>query len=343
MSDTVKIILTGKIRTDYERAEVVAALTKMLKIGEDEADALLAGRETVLKQDVPAGVASRHVQILREIGAKVRVEAMPVAAPVEPALPGMGSNPNPAPKTDSRPAASRPSARQLELVPMAEPEPPADPDPLPYSGFGRTGPAGTRMMTAETPSLFGLSLNGRIGRLRYLVYGWLGIFLIAFAATTMLMLTGFSLYKLSTASAPSGAWLAGAAAIGILVLWLSIRVSVLRLHDINLSGKWLLAIWILPALVAGIMRSPGLMAFAEILSWLTVVVLLLWPGSAVENDYGNPPGANTLLIYLGTVLIILLGALAIRGYSHHELPLGRNAVKINSAGVQTMGRPVRVE
>lgn len=336
MSDTVKIILTGKIRSGFERAEVVATLAKMLKLSDGEADAMLTGQDTVLKRDVPSAIAARHVQILREIGLKVRVEPMQSAAQAEPALPAMESNPNPAPPEDSPPAPSRPSAMHLELVPITAPEPPADSAPHPYSGSGSisasepsgpsyTGrsslPANASVVTTDTPPMLGWSLVGRIGRLRYLVYGWLGIFLVAFAGALLLTLAGFSIRKFS--AAPGGLWLLGAVVLGLAVLWLSIRVTVLRLHDVNLSGKWMLAIWILPAFIAGIIRSPALMTAAAILSWLAFFALLLWPGSSGENDYGDPPGANTLPIYMGTLLVVLLAVISIRGYNQHVLPLAQ--------------------
>jgi uncharacterized membrane protein YhaH (DUF805 family) len=344
MSDTVKIILTGKIRSGFERAEVVATLAKMLKVSDGEADAMLTERETILKRDVPPAIAARHVQILRNIGAKVRVEPMQSPAQAEPALPAMENNPNPTPAADSLPAPGRSSTLQLELVPIAAPEPPSDSAPQPYSGsgpiathepispshIGRSSlPANASVVTTDTPPMLGLSLAGRIGRLRYLVYGWLGIFLVAFAGALLLTLAGFSVRKFS--GAPSGLWLLGAVVLGLVVLWLSIRVTVLRLHDVNLSGKWMLAIWILPGFIAGIIRSPALMAAAAILSWLAFFVLLLWPGSSEENDYGFPPGANTLPIYMGTALVILLAVIGIRGYSQLVQPLAQQMAERNAA------------
>lgn len=323
MSDMVKIILTGKVRSGFERAEVVAALAKMLKIGDGEASALLEDRETILKRDVPTAVASRHIQILREVGAKARVEAMPAAQRIEPALSAMEGNPRPSPMTDSRPAASRPSTQALELVPIAEPKPvseirpysgplgPGDPGNGPYGDSGRL----------PAPAMFGLSLNGRIGRLRYLVYGWLGMALIAFAGGLLLTLAGFSLRRFPASSTPGGLWLLGAAVLGLAVLWMSIRVSVLRLHDVNLSGKWFLG-FCLFGVGAGMTRSPGMLTFTVILSWLISIALLLWPGSAQENDYGEPPRANTLLIYLGAMLVILLAVIGLGSYARRGLPFG---------------------
>lgn len=345
MSDTVNIVLTGKIRSSFERAEVVASLAKMLKISDGEADAMLADRETVLKRDVPPAIAARHIQILRDVGAKVRAEAShaPLTPPqMEPLPPVTESNPAPVQPEDETPLANRRPTLELELVPIATPETDIDSDPMPYSGSGPVAthepitpsyissslPTGTRMAATYTPPMFGIGLAGRIGRLRYLVYGCLGVFLVGLVGALLLMMTGFSAAKFSTSGAPG--LLLGAVVLGLAILWMSIRVTVLRLHDVNLSGKWLL-LSILPGFIAGITHSPALMTFATLLSWLVFLVLLVWPGSSSDNDYGDPPDPNTVPIYVGTAFVILFAVLGFKGYTQHVLPLTQQMAERHTA------------
>jgi len=345
MANTVRIILTGKVCAGFERDEVAATLAKMFKLSEIKADALLKDRETVVKRDVPAGIASRHIKVLQEIGAEARVESMPDPEPAVPLSAKMESAPKPPPEPDDMPATGRAAAMALELVPIAAAEPGSEPEPRPYSGSDQSasnGPViaphlnraglvpGATVLTYETPPMFGLSLNGRIGRLRFLVYGWLGIALVAVAAVLLLMVTGYSFYKTSASGSPGVLWLIAALVLGLIVLWMSIRVSVLRLHDVNLSG-WFMLLWALPAFIAGLFRSPGLMTVAVIVSWLASLALVVWPGTDGENDYGDPPDKNTLLIQLGALLVVVLGVIGVLSYVRHPFPVGNQMATPNAA------------
>jgi hypothetical protein len=91
-------------------------------------------------------------------------------------------------------------------------------------------------------------------------------------------------------------------AIAVVVLWLALRLLVLRLHDINLSGKWILIVIVLGG-VAGVLQKPGLIA---ILVWVPSLVPLFWPGTDGENDYGPPCDPNTTLVKVGAGVIIAI-------------------------------------
>jgi len=45
--------------------------------------------------------------------------------------------------------------------------------------------------------------------------------------------------------------------------------------------------------------------------WIVALVLNVVPGSEGENDYGPPPGPNTVLVKVGAVLFIAFTALAV--------------------------------
>lgn len=124
--------------------------------------------------------------------------------------------------------------------------------------------------------LFGLSFEGRIGRMRYFLGG-----LVFLLALTCVILLGASLPGLLL-----GSMLLFGLAFGL--VW-SFRLTVLRLHDIGHSGWWVL-----------VLALPGLGTIASI-------VLLLWPGSPEDNDHGSPPsqeGAKAAVAVLVTLMVI---------------------------------------
>jgi uncharacterized membrane protein YhaH (DUF805 family) len=114
-----------------------------------------------------------------------------------------------------------------------------------------------RVETDDEP-LFGLSFEGRMGRMRYFLGGLLFLLCFAWASILAALLPGML----------TGALLVIGLAFG--VVW-SIRLTVLRLHDIGHTGWWVLATLI-----------PWL---GQIVS----IVLLLWPGNGEDNEYGPPP------------------------------------------------------
>lgn len=149
----------------------------------------------------------------------------------------------------------------------------------------------------ETPRCFGFSLRGRIGRLRYLAYGLPAYLVVSIAVFIQGALAG-------KAGSPS----AGAAAVAVIIgvvfgVFLSFRLLVLRLHDMNRSAWWLL---LAPAVGVAVPFAPSLIAALVVGASFMVVSLLLvfWPGSRQGNDYGPPPGANSLWTVLGAVAMI---------------------------------------
>jgi uncharacterized membrane protein YhaH (DUF805 family) len=133
------------------------------------------------------------------------------------------------------------------------------------------------------------SLSGRVGRLRYLAY--------AFPA--YLPLVGAVIVGGINKSA-GPLLIAG----GLATLWLGVRVAVLRLHDLNLSGVWVL-LPLLPMLSV-FTGSPVFMIGSAVFMLLGMLALIFWPGSMMSNDYGPPPGPNTVWTIIGAVLFILL-------------------------------------
>ena len=154
-----------------------------------------------------------------------------------------------------------------------------------------------------TPPAFGVSLEGRIGRLRGMAFSML-------VALPFLVVLGAMAFLFSSNMLVLGIGMAVGCA---LLMWFSLRLMVLRLHDFNRSGKWILLL-ILMMGAAGATQSPILLMVASGLFWLLqLVIFYLAPGSSGSNDYGPPPDPNTLAVKIGAGLFIALQVLAIYG------------------------------
>jgi uncharacterized membrane protein YhaH (DUF805 family) len=144
-------------------------------------------------------------------------------------------------------------------------------------------------------------MHGRIGRLRAMAYS----FPIMGAAILAGVLGMFMFAKSPVASGAFMLLLIAA------TLYACVRLMVLRLHDVNLSGKWILG-FVLVAGVAGALQLPGLISAVSVLFWLAMTVIYCFiPGNPGDNDFGVPPGPNTTLVHIGAGLYILLQVVAL--------------------------------
>ena len=99
--------------------------------------------------------------------------------------------------------------------------------------------------------------------------------------------------------------------VGVLWFWLWLRLMGLRMHDVNLSAKWLLALLLLPAGVSAMGGGQQMIALGGGLFWIVGLLLNVLPGTDGDNDYGPPPGPNTFLVTAGAVLFIAFTAVAV--------------------------------
>lgn len=149
-----------------------------------------------------------------------------------------------------------------------------------------------------TPGVFSFSMAGRLGRLRYIAYSWAVMVPIAVIG----ILAAILIPRMSGGATLGFVLLA---AVGIVAIWLGIRLAVLRLHDVNRTGKWILLLILLFGL-GGATMAPTLIIICTAVFWLGSLALMAWPGSGGSNDYGPPCGPNTPLIVIGAVLILIL-------------------------------------
>jgi uncharacterized membrane protein YhaH (DUF805 family) len=153
------------------------------------------------------------------------------------------------------------------------------------------GSAAGNWDNGPTPAMFGFSTWGRMGRLRYFVYSaliWFPLILLIFIAMAIPKI-----------------FILAIIAIIVSVVWMPIRLAVMRLHDLNRSGQWLFVVPVMG--VAGVkMESYMLIGFLVILFSLSMLVLSLWPGSEDENDFGPPCSPNPMWVKVAAGILILI-------------------------------------
>lgn len=178
----------------------------------------------------------------------------------------------------------------------------------------------------STPAAFSLSLEGRVGRLRYLAY--------SFPAYVPLFVGALLGAVLGQGTSMVAALIIGS----LLTVWMALRVSVLRLHDLNRSGKWVLLAILLPV-ASGLSGAPRGMIVSVAFFIIGSLLLLFWPGDMGANDYGDPPGPNTLWTLIGAVAAV--GLWIAGGANDGGGRLGRmlpgEAAEMGEAGVPASG------
>jgi uncharacterized membrane protein YhaH (DUF805 family) len=179
---------------------------------------------------------------------------------------------------------------------------------------GHAGASCDSWDSAEAPPMFGFSLAGRMGRLRVLAYSFPMMLALAVVGIVAAALIGVSPV------------LGGAlAVVGMgLVVWFSLRLMVLRMHDVNMSGKWLLGIIVAIAL-AVLTRNFMFLAVSSLIFWAgSLIIYCFVPGTSGDNEYGEQPGPNSTLIKVAAGLFILFQLAQIGGAARYAKE-GRDA------------------
>ena len=176
-----------------------------------------------------------------------------------------------------------------------------------------------------TPSAFSPFMDGRIGRLRYLAYSW-----------PMMVFSGLGILAAVIPKTPAMVkspqmLLIPVAVLLVLWIWTMLRLMALRLHDVNQSAKWVLALLLLPG-AGSVLGGPQMVPICSSAFWIVSLVLILWPGSEGYNDYGPPAGPNTALVKVGAGVVLALMALAVVGNIRY-VQLARNGKLHASASV----------
>lgn len=199
---------------------------------------LFSGHPVFLKRNLPAAEAQRYLNALHKAGVEARLveESGAEEHVIQSALHGA---------TDEKAVPSLPLSS-----PYAPPQAPVD------------------QATTEYGELSVLSIEGRIGRLRYLAWT------LALLVTVVAAMGVFSLLFYQSPMF-TGLMMAIAA---VCFVTINIQINVQRLHDLGWSG-WL---WLLN--------------LVPLVSAVFALLLLVLPGNAGHNQYGPPPPPNSVAV-----------------------------------------------
>jgi uncharacterized membrane protein YhaH (DUF805 family) len=295
-----KILFNGMVVMETPEAVVKANMARLFKCDLARVEPLFNGQTAVLKRNLTEQEANRYMRVLREAGAIVHKErdqvspAKPVAPPVpltlveEPDL--------------VKPVAAPTASAATSALAERSTDPFGNPNPL----GGAPIPAQAQRSATYTPTrpinpyksptqelvelranrhggyceLNFISLEGRLGRVRYLVWPiGMAVLLIPVTLVCAFLVTKF----------PPLAML-GVVVVGIMMIAFQFTLTFRRLHDINMSAWWMLLLLV------------------PLLSTLLALFLLLKSGDEEDNDYGPPPPPNSMgvnLVAYGMLLVIV--------------------------------------
>lgn len=301
-----KIMFTGELMPDVAPDTVKDNLARLFKSDRNKIEALFSGAAVALKRDLTENDADKYLAALQQAGARVHKE-QDLTANLSLVATDDHRLADEAPASDARmscPKCGHEQAKAIECAAcgiviekylarqaqLAE-NPPAAPAAVAAASNGsEASPYATpKAQVAEQLPEFGelkvFSVNGRIGRVRYLAwsaavfFAALGLYLISAMAMAVSTVVGGILM----------------AAIVIAAVVVSVQIGVQRLHDIGWSG-WLLLVNLIPV-VGGV--------FA--------LIMMVVPGTAEANRYGPPPPPNSTgakVMAFTWLLIPILGILA---------------------------------
>lgn len=299
MATQVQLVFGGEVLEGFRADEVRRRVGEKLKLDDQGAARLFATPRTVLKRAIAHDEAQRYVELFARLGARLHVEAL-APAPVQPAP----ASPNGAAAAPAAPVFGPPLTSDVEEIvcPNCSERQPkrilcrncATDMPMAIAHRQEAMAAERAARRAEfqarhklkslketplptddgidAPRLWGLGFSGRMGRLVYWTGGTLVLLMLYLLLVFALMKPG------------SGRWtLFG---LGLLVfLFSSLRMTVLRLHDLNASGWWSV-LMLVPTV-----GSAG------------ALVVSFVPGSMGDNDHGEPARRGRWLHLLGAVAV----------------------------------------
>ena len=262
MSDNrFKIVFDGALLPGVESTTAKLNLAELFKSDVDAIEKLFTGRQVALKRDLSHADAETYLTALKNAGVDARIEAeQPVAFSLA------ETHETDAGASDfSRPAAS----------PYAPPR----------------ASVGDDLPAHSTLKVF--TINGRIGRLRYLAWT-LVLTLVLLAVIGAMFTVGVGIALASSTIATVLGVLVGIA-VFVAFFWVNVQITVQRLHDLGWSG-WL---WFL-----------HLVPFVNSIFPLLLVVL---PGNTGANQYGAPPPRNSTAVKVLAIMWLAFIPLLITG------------------------------
>lgn len=249
MAEHFKIVFEGRLHQGVDPQTARHNLAQLFGTDVAALEYLFGGAPVALKSGLTLNDAQAHQDVLRQAGLDTRLEAEQLSKP------------------------------SLDKAPPVEPI-----LSVPHPTESPYAPPSTSV-TADLPrygELKVFSIQGRIGRLRYMAWGLLLFLALILAATVCIGL--FSM------SRTVGGLFATVAFIGFTVV--SVQLGAQRLHDAGWSA-WLLLLNAVP-----------------LIGNFFPLLLMVVPGNAGPNRYGAPPPPNSrsvnVLATLSVLLIVLV-------------------------------------
>lgn len=302
-----KIVFDGQLMPEMSLETVKDNLARLFKSDTARIASLFSGAEVALKRDLAETEADQYLSALHKAGAKVRKELDQAASlslvPTDDYPNTQTATQMICPKCGHEQQEAEACsacgiiiekylARQAQLASETQSAPAA-------SAVAASPYATPQADVAENLPQFGelkvLSINGRIGRVRYL--GWTMAMLLCTLPILMLSFGG------SLIASALGNLLLGIAVLIMVVV--GVMIGVQRLHDIGWSG-WL---WLLN--------------FVPFVGSIFALLMLIIPGTQGVNRYGPPPPPNSTSVKLMAWLFLLvpltgiLAAIAIPQYQNY--------------------------
>lgn len=248
-----KIVFDGALLPGVEITTAKLNLADLFKSDVSAIERLFSGKPIALKRDLSHADAQTYLDALSKTGIDARIE---VEQPVEPS-----STETHQPSTDT-------------ALPSSDDESPYSP---PRAAVGEALP--------EFSELNVFSVQGRIGRLRFLAWTLVSL-LVAAAVAGVIVLSLFTGEHFMLGS------LFGMVAV-FAYLYVNITISVQRLHDLGWSG-WLWLLNLVP-LVGSVFP----------------ILITVMPGNTGANRYGAPPPPNSTAVKVLSSLWLVLLALVL--------------------------------
>jgi uncharacterized membrane protein YhaH (DUF805 family) len=259
MADHFKIVFAGQLRNGVDLQTAKLNLAQLFKADVAAMDRLFSGEPRTVKRDLSHDDAQRYLKALNDAGVEARIEREEtVALTLEPL---------------DEPAIRRPPTEPAVISPYAPPR------------------ASVSTHWPEEGELKVFTVQGRIGRLRYLAWSLVLMFAALIVSGVCMAVMNMSLI--------AGGLLGAIAVVGFAVV--SIQIGAQRLHDAGWSA-WLLLLNLVP-----------------VVGSFFPLFMFAMPGNAGPNQYGPPQPRNSKAVKVLAslwvlVLIIVLAGVLLGGF-----------------------------
>lgn len=269
MSEKYNLVFSGVILPGFDESSVKDKVSKVLKLPESQKGAFFSGQEITLKKDLSLDEALRLKSQLEQLGLMITMMSSAMANMY------LSLEKSQSEKAEAVKRAEEPNLAAEQRRQAARDE---------YEAMMAQQAEDEAVEVDKPPAIFSLSLAGRYGRLNYLNAGLLS-FVVVFVIVLIWMSLMINPNVNNVDQAAESSMIL--AIVGLLYSLVSLRFGILRLHDLNLSGWYLL------------------LTFVPFIGGLFSLYLLFAPGNEDSNDYGYPPREGSKLGLFGIIFVII--------------------------------------